>query len=147
MGDSESEISAERERLMHALAAARSAGVELQFWWRDDDAVSITPQLEELLQIRADAGVPLALAVIPKFAERALIDRLKVAESIGVMQHGWAHAKNSPAGEKASEFGASRPLEASLADLRSVLSKASTSSDTLSIKPDFPPRNIASMRS
>ena len=38
--------------------------------------------------------------------------------SVSVLQHGWAHAKNSSEGEKASEFGESRPLEASLADLQ-----------------------------
>ncbi len=108
----------QRERFMAALDAARSAGVKLNFWWRDDDAVSATPQLESLLSIRADADVPLALAVIPKYAERGLIDRLNKDGRVGVLQHGWAHAKNSLPGEKASEFGESRPLDASLADLQ-----------------------------
>ncbi len=115
---SENDTATQRERLVQALAATRTAGVQLKFWWRDDDAVSVTPQLEDLLSIRAEAEVPLALAVIPKFAEAALMDRLNETGSVFVLQHGWAHAKNSPAGEKASEFGESRPLEASLTDLQ-----------------------------
>ena len=118
MSGNEDDIATQRERLVQALAATRTAGVQLKFWWRDDDAVSVTPQLEDLLSIRAEADVPLALAVIPKFAETALMGRMKETGSVSVLQHGWAHAKNSPEGEKASEFGESRPLEASLADLQ-----------------------------
>lgn len=112
------ETETERLRLEAALDAAEAAGVTLPLWWRDDDAVAVTPQLEQLLEIREQAGVPLALAVIPKFAEAALIERLRQAGPVAVLQHGWAHEKHSLPGEKASEFGQSRPLDASLADLQ-----------------------------
>lgn len=119
IGDAETDAAtaAERKRLEVALQATRDAGITLSIWWRDDDAVAVTPALETLLALRHAANVPLALAVIPKFAEPGLIDRLRQAGNVGVLQHGWAHEKHSPAGEKASEFGESRPLEQSLADL------------------------------
>jgi hypothetical protein len=113
----DAETQAELQRFKAALEAARSAGMTLPFWWRDDDAVEVTPQLEEMLGLRETAGVPLALAIIPKFARPELIERIRRSGSVTVLQHGWAHEKHSPAGEKASEFGESRPLEDSLGDL------------------------------
>lgn len=126
---------------MRALAAARSADVTLRFWWRDDDAVSVTPQLEELLQIQAEFNLPIAIAVIPKFAENALMDRLRGAANVVVLQHGWAHAKNSPDGEKASEFGEGRPLEASLADLRNGYERLAPMAGDLFLPVLTPPWN------
>jgi len=115
--DMDAETQAELQRFQTALEAARRVGMTVPFWWRDDDAVEVTPQLEELLALREAAGVPLALAVIPKFAQPELIERIRRSGSVSVLQHGWAHEKHSPAGEKASEFGESRSLDASLADL------------------------------
>ncbi|HMB47179.1 MAG TPA: glycosyl transferase family 28, partial [Afifellaceae bacterium] len=108
----DAEIQAERDRFEKALQAARAADMSLPFWWRDDDAVEVTPQLEELLALREAARVPLALAVIPKFAQAELMERIRLSGCVSVLQHGWAHEKHSPPGEKASEFGESRPLEA-----------------------------------
>lgn len=116
--DTDRETERELHRFEAALDAARRGGITLSFWWRDDDAVEVTPQLEELLALREGAGVPLALAVIPKFAKPELIGRIRRSGSVAVLQHGWAHDKHSPPGEKASEFGESRPLEDSLADLK-----------------------------
>jgi len=117
-GATESEIEPERRRFDVALDRVRDAGMVIPFWWRDDDAVDATPQLDELLALREAAGVPLALAVIPKFARPELMERIRRSGSVAVLQHGWAHEKHSPPGEKASEFGESRPLADSLADLK-----------------------------
>ncbi len=42
-------------------------------WWRDDDAVSVTPALETLLRFEQDYKVPLALAVIPGVLQDDLV--------------------------------------------------------------------------
>ncbi|MGD0640487.1 MAG: hypothetical protein ABSC22_07045 [Roseiarcus sp.] len=93
------------------------------FWWRDDDAVSDTRQLDELLNCAGQA--PMALAVIPGLADRSLARRLTRTPSVAVLQHGWRHANHAtdgdneyPAGrnalEVAAEFSLGRRL---LADL------------------------------
>ena len=47
--DMDAETRTELVRFEAALDAARRAGTRVPFWWRDDDAVAVTPQLEELL--------------------------------------------------------------------------------------------------
>jgi len=63
----------------------------IRFWWRDDDAVAATEQLETLLAIRAEHQVPLALSVIPSTARRDLARRLESEAAVKVLQHGWDH--------------------------------------------------------
>lgn len=139
--DMDAGIRTELRRFEAALDAAHRAGTRVSFWWRDDDAVAVTPQLEELLAMRESAGVPLALAVIPKFAQPELIDRIRKSGSVSVLQHGWAHEKHSPAGEKASEFGESRPLDASLADLTAGLERLAPMAGELFLPVLTPPWN------
>jgi peptidoglycan/xylan/chitin deacetylase (PgdA/CDA1 family) len=74
-------------------------------WWRDDDAISATPRLSDLLRLAA--GTPLALAVIPALAEPELADALADAPSVAVLQHGWRHADHARHGKK-SEYPADR---------------------------------------
>jgi len=137
----DAEIQAERDRFAKALQAARAADMSLPFWWRDDDAVEVTPQLEELLALREAARVPLALAVIPKFAQAELMERIRLSGCVSVLQHGWAHEKHSPPGEKASEFGESRPLEASLAELRAGYERLAPMAGDLFLPVLTPPWN------
>ncbi len=67
-------------------------GREAPFWWRDDDAVDATPQLERMLELAMSLEVPLSIAVIPEGATGALAERLKtVSPTIAVLQHGYAH--------------------------------------------------------
>lgn len=88
------------------------------FWWRDDDAVDVTPALENLLTLASDAAIPLTLAVIPATASQALAARLKAVDHVAVVQHGWAHANHANAMAKKSEFPASRLTADMLSDLR-----------------------------
>ena len=76
-------------------------GRRAALWWRDDDAVAATPQLDALLRI-AD-GAPLALAVIPARAGAELSARLRAATSVSVLQHGWRHVNRAGGGKK-SEY-------------------------------------------
>ena len=48
----------------------RAAGQQPRLWWRDDDAVSHTPKLEQLTEATAQAGVQVLLAVIPAHADQ-----------------------------------------------------------------------------
>jgi len=70
-------------------------------WWRDDDAVTTTPELERLLALAE--GVPLVLAVIPAAAEPELADALAARPDVVVVQHGWRHANHAGEGKK-NEF-------------------------------------------
>ncbi len=94
------------------------------FWWRDDDAVAPTPELERLLE--AAAHLPISLAVIPGFACLELADRLMKSPRVVVLQHGWRHinhaapfANSEYPGERrvdevSSEFAAGRKRLVSL---------------------------------
>src|SRR6185503_10933091 len=72
----------------------RAAGRVATFWWRDDDAVTDTPALRRLLELRASLDVPLALAVIPANADAALA--ALVPPEVAVLQHGFAHRNHAP---------------------------------------------------
>jgi hypothetical protein len=85
-------------------------------WWRDDDAVAPSRQLEDLLATAGEA--PVTLAVIPALADDALAARLDRPgkASLCVLQHGWRHHDHAEGGKK-SEFPPSRPREEIAADL------------------------------
>lgn len=100
------------------LDASDAAGVELAFWWRDDDARGATPELARLLAQRRETGVPLALAVIPDGARPDLLDGMTPDDDIRLFLHGWNHANHAPAGEKRAEFGDHRPAAAMLEEVR-----------------------------
>lgn len=107
-------------RLVEELDRWRDAGATATFWWRDDDAVDDTPQLDVLLQ---HAGaIPLALAVIPGLATRNLAQRLAKHPSVVVLQHGWRHENHAPGGN--NEYPDGRSMEEvseELADGRQLL--------------------------
>ena len=48
------------------------SGRPATFWWRDDDALTVTPALDRLLGLARDHQAPLALAVVPAGATAAL---------------------------------------------------------------------------
>lgn len=107
--------------LAHELDAWGAAGREATLWWRDDDAVAPTPQLDHLLSLAA-AAAPLALAVIPAETAPALARRLDEAPEapgakVHVLQHGWAHRNNAPQGAKKCELVDPAPGSALAADL------------------------------
>lgn len=84
------------------LARWRDAGREVEFWWRDDDAVQWTPALAQLVGLARRCDVPLALAVVPSSAESALFAQL--AEDVCVLQHGVDHRNRGAPGAKRAEF-------------------------------------------
>jgi peptidoglycan/xylan/chitin deacetylase (PgdA/CDA1 family) len=100
--------------LVSELDRWEEAGQVATLWWRDDDAVAMTPALERLLSLAGPT--PLALAVIPRMAEKPLADALRGRSTVAVLQHGWSHANHVGTGRK-SEFPAERPAAAVEADL------------------------------
>jgi len=95
----------------------QEAGRAADLWWRDDDAADVGPALDRLLAIHREAGVPLALAVVPSRATRALADRLAGEPAIDLLQHGYAHVNHASPTEKKIELGAQRPAMLVLGEL------------------------------
>jgi hypothetical protein len=95
------------EQLTKELDLWERDGAVATFWWRDDDAVDDTPQLDLLL--RHAGEIPLAIGVVPGLATRSLAEKLAKHESVVVLQHGWRHANHALAGY--DEYPASRPTE------------------------------------
>ncbi len=90
---------------------ARRGGV--RFWWRDDDAATVSPHLRRALALSESTGVPLALAVVPEAAEPGLFTLLH--DRVSVLQHGTDHRNRAAAAEKKTEYPAAEPIEAALA--------------------------------
>lgn len=101
-------------RELDAWAAARRPA---EFWWRDDDAVTVTPALERLIALHRKLDVPLALAVIPAAAEETLARRLAQEPGVVVVQHGWAHLNHARPGRPKAELGPERPPSFVLGEL------------------------------
>lgn len=93
-----------------------AAGRTATLWWRDDDAVSRTRQLDRLLAV-AD-GVPVALAAIPDLAERGLADYAAGLGYKAILQHGWRHQRHTAAPDPPSEYPPHRRDDEVLAELR-----------------------------
>lgn len=85
-----------------------AAGKTATLWWRDDDAVTDTPALRRLLELRDALEAPLALAVIPARADAALPACLP--GEVAILQHGYAHRNHAPSPAPKAELGADRPL-------------------------------------
>ena len=116
------------DHLIQHLDWFAARGLTVKFWWRDDDAVSPTPALEELLDFSDRFSIPLSLAVIPKFATEALAQRLETTQDVYAVHHGWQHKnyQRKSCGEKASEFGwrrSSQEMAKELAEGRLILQK------------------------
>jgi len=100
----------------------RHRGQVATLWWRDDDAVTASPQLDRLISLAGE--VSLSLAVIPASADSrlaALIDNLPRSPQgthLSVLQHGWCHANRAVAGKK-NEFPAERSSHAVKLELAS----------------------------
>ena len=93
------------ESLGRELDEWAAAGTKARLWWRDDDAVSDTPQLRRLLELAAHSDAVVALAVIPEGAQESLA-RLAERAPCCIWQHGLIHHDHGQ-----GEFGEGRPLD------------------------------------
>jgi len=96
----------------------QEAGRVATFWWRDDDAGRAMPALDRLLALAANYDVPLGLAAIPAALDDVAARRIAAEPLAAVLLHGWRHDNHARAGEKKSEFPASRGTDVMLGDLR-----------------------------
>ncbi|WP_170790320.1 polysaccharide deacetylase family protein [Ruegeria lacuscaerulensis] len=108
------------------LALWRQEGLSLPLWWRDDDAITTTPQLERLTQLSDALGLPVHLAVIPRNADHALADYVQAYSALVPVVHGWAHQNHAPAAEKKAEFRLHRPLPDIMKDAKAGLDRLTT---------------------
>ncbi|MXQ12860.1 glycosyltransferase [Microvirga makkahensis] len=107
--------------LDRALDRAGDRGGTVRFWWRDDDAVADTPQLDRLMALSRSARASVALAVIPRSLKPSLGERLRRDDAAFALVHGWSHANHAPAGEKKAEFGPHRSVDAMAAEAERAL--------------------------
>ena len=76
----------------------------LKVWWRDDDCIEPTKELDKLIKISKENQAPISLAVIPKFCVKELKEVLAPHSQIEVLQHGIAHLNQASSGQKKCEF-------------------------------------------
>lgn len=108
--------------LRDALARCRDGGVAVPMWWRDDDAVAMTPALAQLTDVSRRCGLPVHLAIIPAHVGHSLPNAMDPDHLVPVV-HGWAHQDHSQAGEKKNEFQSAR--DAAVADSQAAIDKMS----------------------
>ena len=102
------------QKIEHELAIWRDIGQVPRFWWRDDDAVGMTPALEKLFSVSIAQGAPLMLAVVPVHADLVMPKN----PLLRVAVHGFDHKNRAKPGEKKSEFPPHRDAESVLATLK-----------------------------
>ncbi|KLK90035.1 glycosyl transferase family 28 [Microvirga vignae] len=127
-----------------ALARARDRGCPIRVWWRDDDAVADTPQLDRLLSLSRRSKAGIALAVIPHSLEASLGKRLRNEKAAFALVHGWSHANHAPEGQKKAEFGAHRPIATMAAEAEQALQRAREKLGDTLLPVFVPPWNRAS---
>jgi hypothetical protein len=90
------------------LRAWRARKLELPVWWRDDDTIEPTRNLDRLRRLSEKLALPVHLAVIPAHAKDTLVPYMSECAGLIPLVHGWAHANHATEGEKKSEFGRHR---------------------------------------
>ena len=95
----------------------RAAGEKPQLWWRDDDAISVTPQLKHLTRLANSAEAEILLAVIPAYANEKLATYTEQYLKLRPCIHGWSHTNHAPVAQKKCELGTHRDLDEVLADV------------------------------
>jgi hypothetical protein len=105
----------------------QAQGLTLPLWWRDDDAVSATPQLETLSVLSRSLNLPVHLAIIPRDADAGLVEYVGQRDTLIPVVHGWAHQNHAPPDEKKSEFRLHRPMPDILADARTGFDRLNSS--------------------
>jgi hypothetical protein len=101
--------------LRSELALWQADGRTLPVWWRDDDAIEPTPQLDRMATMSKDLGIPVHLAVIPGRAKRDLVSYVHSHGVFRPVVHGWRHVNHGPRRGPASEFFSGNILSVSRA--------------------------------
>ena len=101
----------------------RREGRRALFWWRDDDATEVTPQLNRLLGVAAHFDVPLALAVVPMIFTQRLARRVGGVRNLEVLVHGYRHINHASPGAPKREFAGWRDRDAMARELTDSLQR------------------------
>lgn len=91
--------------LRDEIARWTDIGRVVDFWWRDDDACRMEPQLRQLVDLSARMEVPLALAVVPRGVQAEVL--AQNPRWVRRLQHGCDHVNRASPGEKKTEFPSS----------------------------------------
>lgn len=113
--------------LQHELDLWTDAGLRASFWWRDDDAVSATPQLDILDNLSRTFNLPVSIAVIPALLDSSLPRFLQGRDHFSVLQHGYRHISHAAKAVKKIELGGEREtgdIASELADGFKILASA-----------------------
>jgi hypothetical protein len=127
----------------------RHCGRVATLWWRDDDAVTASRQLDRLISISGEVSI--SLAVIPATADArlaALIDDLPRSPRgarLSVLQHGWCHANRAVFGKK-NEFPAERSCHAVKSELAAGRERLTVLFGTRALPVLVPPWNRIASR-
>lgn len=105
------------------LSSWEAQGLKLPLWWRDDDAIAPSQNLDRLTALSQKLRLPVHLAVIPREATPALADYIGQHPDLIPTVHGWAHQNHAPKGEKKCEFGPQRPIDDALAEIEQGLTR------------------------
>lgn len=111
--------------LVHELDAWQRAGMTAELWWRDDDAMEPTVQLDKLIRLSNEYSVPCGLSTVPAKAGEPLRKAVSGSSGIWILQHGYAHINHAPSGSGAWELGLHRPTSVVLEELRQGMGKLS----------------------
>lgn len=85
-------------------------------WWRDDDAIDMTPGLRRTLDMSRQFEAPVHLALIPAKLASGFNRQLEREPYVHVLQHGYSHANHAPRG-RYCELGDDRPQDVVKAEL------------------------------
>lgn len=94
--------------LCAVLSQYRRSGTDLPLWWRDDDAVAPSGELQHLAKLSAKLKLPVHVAVVPDRAQSELADFMATTPQLVPIVHGWRHENHAAPDAKKSEFGTPR---------------------------------------
>lgn len=86
-----------------------SAGKTAEFWWRDDDAITVTSNLNKLTDLAGRFEIPVLIATIPAFSDVHLADYINSNSLLSAAVHGYAHKDHSILGQKKTEITVNLP--------------------------------------
>jgi hypothetical protein len=109
------------ERISDELDAWKRQRLRASFWWRDDDATDVSPNLERMVLIASSHRVSIGLSVIPKKHQDRLVPFVRKHRNLDVLVHGFAHVSHARPGEAKREFGGARAKPVMLEELASAL--------------------------
>ena len=131
--------------LHHELDRWSKSGKTANFWWRDDDAVEETAQLQKLDALSRETRVPVSVAVIPAGLKASLVQFLNHRDNFIVLQHGYSHSSYAIEGAKKIELGGERLTSEIEAELITGRRQLSTELEIVSCRYWFHPGTASSL--